>query len=130
MSEVAGNAVSALILQVVAYHHLTVVQANLNKETYDEIRRQWELSEIDINSDMPQKLSYAAIADITGIDKETVRRSVKKLNEQEWVVIDQKTGIHYRPSVANQDKLLTLNEWELANVGRLLKILERCTEFN
>jgi hypothetical protein len=130
MIEVAGNPVSALILQVVAYHHLTVVQASLNKETYDEIRRQWELSDIDINSDMPQKLSYAAITDITGIDKETVRRSVKRLNEQEWVVVDQKTGIHYRPSVANQDKLLMLNEWELANFGRLMKLLERSTELN
>ena len=130
MSEVAGNPVSALILQVVAYHHLTVVQASLNNETYDEIRRQWELSDIDINSDMPQKLTYAAITDITGIDKETVRRSVKRLNEQEWVVIDKKTGIHYRPSVANQGRLITLNEWELVNVGRLMKILERSTELN
>ena len=130
MSEVAGNPVSALILQVVAYHNLTVVQDSLNQENYDEIREQWELGGIDINSDMPRKLSYAAISDITGIDKETVRRSVKRLTEQEWVVVNQKTGIHYRPSAANQDKLLTLNDWELVNVGRLMKILERSTEVN
>ena len=31
MSEVAGNPVSALILQVVAYHHLTLVQVAVKK---------------------------------------------------------------------------------------------------
>ena len=72
---------------------------------------------------MPLKLSYAAISIISGIDKETVRRSVKKLAEQGWVVIDQETGIHYQPSIANQDKLLMFNEWELAQVGRLIALL-------
>ncbi len=120
MSEVAGNPVSALILQVVAYHNLTVVQTNVNNENYKEIREKWLLGNENVDSDMPRKLSYAAISDITGIDKETVRRSVKKLAEQEWVNIDQKTGIHYQPSVSNQDKLLTLNEWELAHLGRLM----------
>ena len=71
----------------------------------------------------PKKLSFAAIADITGIDKETVRRSVKRLEEQRWVVIDQKAGISYNPSKINQDKLVALNEWELTHFGRLLKRL-------
>jgi DNA-binding FadR family transcriptional regulator len=78
---------------------------------------------VDKKTEMPRKLSYAAISDITGIDKETVRRSVKRLAEQEWVVIDQKTGIHYKPSVSNQDKLLMLNEWELTHLGRLIERL-------
>ena len=120
MSEVAGNPVSALILQVVAYHNLTLVQCGLNEINYKAIRERWEGSGKDDKSKIPKKLSYAAISDITGIDKETVRRAVKRLAEQEWVVIDQKTGVHYRPSVSNQDKLLTLNEWELVNLGRLI----------
>ena len=124
MSEVAGNPVSALILQVVAYHNLTVVQSSLNEENYKEIRKQWEAGGEGIKSDMPRKLSYAAISDITGIDKETVRRSVKRMAEQEWIVIDQKTGIHYQPAVSSQDKLLMLNEWELANLGRLIDRLK------
>ena len=118
--EFAGNPVSALILQVVAYHNLTVVQTIAKKENYEGIREQWLLGNENIPSDMPRKLSYAAISDITGLDKETVRRSVKKLAEQDWIVIDQKTGIHYQPSVLNQDKLLMFNEWELTNLGRLL----------
>ena len=120
MSEVAGNPVSALILQVVAYHNLTLVQSDLNEKNYEAIRENWEKSGADIQTKVAQKLSYAAISDITGIDKETVRRSVKRLAEQDWVVIDQKTGIHYQPSVSNQDKLLMLNEWELVNLGRLI----------
>jgi hypothetical protein len=124
MSEVAGNPVSALILQVVAYHNLTLIQSIVNEKSYRVIRKQWEVGDTNIQTKMPQKLSYAAISEITGIDKETVRRSVKRLAEQDWVTIDQKTGIHYQPSVANQDKLLMLNEWELVSLGRLIERLK------
>ena len=124
MSEVAGNPVSALILQVVAYHNLTLVQSDLNEKNYEAIRKQWEAGDTNIQTKIPRKLSYAAISEITGIDKETVRRSVKRLAEQDWVTIDQKTGIHYQPSVANQDKLLMLNEWELVSLGRLIERLQ------
>ena len=124
MSEVAGNPVSALILQVVAYHNLTLVQSDLDEKNYEAIRKQWEAGDTNIQTKMPRKLSYAAISEITGIDKETVRRSVKRLAEQDWVTIDQKTGIHYQPSVANQDKLLMLNEWELVSLGRLIERLQ------
>ena len=124
MSEVAGNHVSALILQVVAYHNLTLIQSIVKEKNYRVIRKQWEAGNTNIQTKMPQKLSYAAISDITGIDKETVRRSVKRLAEQQWVVIDQKTGINYQPSVSNQDKLLMLNEWEIVNLGRLLERLK------
>ena len=124
MSEVAGNPVSALILQVVAYHNLTLVQSDLNEKNYEAIRKQWEAGDTNIQTKMPRKLSYAAISEITGIDKETVRRSVKRLAEQDWVTIDQKTGIHYQASVANQDKLLMLNEWELVSLGRLIERLK------
>jgi hypothetical protein len=124
MSEVAGNPVSALILQVVAYHNLTLVQSGLNEINYSAVREHWERGVNDVKTKIPYKLSYAAISDITGIDKETVRRSVKKLAEQQWIVINQKTGIHYQPSVSNQDKLLMLNEWEIFNLGRLIDRLK------
>jgi len=123
MAELTGSSSSALVLQVVAYHNLTLVQSSLEGETYVEIRGAWELGDQTSFSDLPQKLSFAAIADITGIDKETVRRSVKKLEEQRWVVIDPKTGISYNPSKINQDKLVSLNEWEITHFGRLLKRL-------
>ena len=121
MAELTGSSSSALVLQVVAYHNLTLVQSSLEGKTYSEIRSAWELGDQTLTFGLPQKLSFAAIADITGIDKETVRRSVKKLEEQDWLVIDQKTGISYNPSQINQDKLLHLNEWEIIHFGRLLK---------
>ena len=123
MTEVTGNMSSALILQVVAYHNLTLVQSAVESEAYSEIRSAWELDDITANHDLPQKLSFAAISDMTRIDKETVRRSVRKLAEQGWVIIDQEAGIKYNPTEANQDKLLKLNEWEVTHLGRLLKRL-------
>ena len=121
MAELTGSSSSALVLQVVAYHNLTLVQSSLESKTYSEIRGAWEQGDQTLISDLPQKLSFAAIADITGIDKETVRRCIKKLEEQGWLVIDQKTGISYNPSQINQGKLLNLNEWEIIHFGRLLK---------
>ena len=123
MTELTGNISSALILQVVAYHNLTLVQSAVESEAYSEIRSAWELDDVTANHDLPQKLSFAAISDMTRIDKETVRRSVRKLAEQGWVIIDQEAGIKYNPTEANQDKLLKLNEWEVTHLGRLLKRL-------
>ena len=105
---------------MVAYHNLTVDQSAVESENYAEIREQWEVGNTWKISDLPKKLSYAAISDMTGIDKETVRRPVRKLIEQEWVVFNQKTGIHYYPSIENQIKLVKLNEWEIVHLGRLL----------
>ena len=119
--EFAGNPVNALILQVVAYHNLTLVQASVGNKNYSEIRSKWEKNNIISGGDLPFKLSYASIAELTGIDKETVRRAVKKLAEQCWLEVDQKTGIHYNPTQSNQDKLVMFNEWEIAQLGRLLK---------
>ncbi|MGB2343647.1 MAG: MarR family transcriptional regulator [Candidatus Puniceispirillaceae bacterium] len=123
MCEVAGNPLSALILQVVAYHNLTLVQSAAGDQTYGEIRSAWELNNEPSAQHWPQKLSFAAISDITGVDKETVRRSVKKLEAKGWLSIDQQTGISYNPSQINQDQLLVLNEWEITHLGRLLKRL-------
>ena len=124
MAELTCNSLSALILQVVAYHNLTLVQSTLESKTYSEIRGPWELGDQASISVLPQKLSFAAIADITGIDKETVRRSVKKLEERGWLSVEQKTGISYNPSQINQDKLVSFNEWEVTHLGRLLKRLD------
>ena len=124
MAELTGSSSSALVLQVVAYHNLTLVQSSLESKTYSEIRGAWELGDQASISVLPQKLSFAAIADITGVDKETVRRSIKKLEEQGWVVVEQKTGISYKPSQINQDKLVSFNEWEVTHLGRLLKRLD------
>ena len=127
MCELAGNPLSALILQVVAYHNLTLVQSAVEQKNYGEIRSAWVLNEDISAQHWPQKLSFAAVADITGVDKETVRRSVKKLEVQGWLSINQKMGISYNPSQINQEKLLMLNDWEITHLGRLLKRLNDAT---
>ena len=86
-----------------------------------EIRSKWEKNDLKGASKLPLKLSYASIAELTGIDKETVRRAVQKLAEQGWVDMSHKTGIHYNPTQSNQDKLVIFNEWEVAQLGRLLE---------
>ena len=126
--ELAGSPVSALILQVVAYHNLTLVQATVDGDTYSEIRLQWEKNDLRITSNLPLKLTYASIAELTGIDKETVRRAVKKLAKLGWCKIDHRTGIHYNPIQSNQDKLVIFNEWELAQVGRLTSRLNNAQD--
>ena len=118
--ELAGNPVNALILQVVAYHNLTLVQASVGSNNYNEIRSKWEENDIKGAADLPLKLSYASISELTGLDKETVRRAVKKLAEQRWLQIDKKTGINYNPTQSNQERLVNFNEWELSHLGRLL----------
>ena len=128
--EFSGNPVNALVLQVVAYHNLTLVQASVGSKAYSEIRTKWEKNDIKGAGDLPLKLSYASIAELTGIDKETVRRAVKKLAEQRWLEIDQKTGIHYSPAQSNQERLVMFNEWELAHLGRLLDRLNNFEKVN
>ena len=90
MTEVSGNISSALILQVVAYHNLTLVQSDVESDAYSEIRSAWERADGTTGRELPKKLSFAAISNMTGIDKETTRRAVKKLEEQEWVTVDKK----------------------------------------
>ena len=124
MAEVTGNISSALILQVVAYHNLTLVQSDVESDAYNEIRSAWELANGTAGHDLPKKLSFAAISDMTRIDKETTRRLVKKLEEQGWVTVDQKNGMSNRRWNTSQEKLLWFNESEVTHLGRLLKRLD------
>ncbi len=71
---------------------------------------------------LPYILNYAAIAELTGIDKETTRRAVLKLEKNQWLTVDKKLGITYAPSEKNQKMLLDLNEWELKFLGKLVKL--------
>ncbi len=119
--EFAGYPVNALILQVVAYHNLTLVQASVGSKAYSEIRSKWEKNDMKGASDIALKLSYTSIAEKTGIDKEAVRRALKKLAEQGWLELKQKTGIHYNPKQSKQEQLVIFYEWEIAQLGRLLK---------
>ena len=120
--EIAGSVNGYLILQVVAYHNLSLIKSTASPDTYDEARKAWELSSMDASLDLPYILNYAAISELTGLDKETARRAVLKLGKNGWLTVDKKLGINYSPSDENQRLLLELNEWELGFLGRLIAL--------
>ena len=120
--DVAGSVNGYLVLQVLAYHNLSLINSTVSPDTYDEARKAWELSSMDASLDLPYILNYAAISELTGLDKETARRAVLKLEKNGWLTVDKKLGINYSPSDENQRLLLELNEWELGVLGRLIAL--------
>ena len=120
--EVAGSVNGYLVLQVIAYHNLSLINATTSFDSYEEARNAWELGWSDTSLDLPFILNYAAISELTGLDKETTRRAVLKLEKNGWLTVDKKLGITYSPSDENQALLLELNEWELVFLGRLMAL--------
>ena len=121
--EVAGSVNGYLVLQVIAYHNLSLINATTSMDSYEEARNAWELGWSDTSLDLPFILNYAAIAELTGLDKETTRRAVLKLEKNGWLTVDKKLGITYSPSDENQALLLELNEWELVFLGRMMALM-------
>jgi hypothetical protein len=121
--EVAGSVNGYLVLQVIAYHNLSLINATTSMDSYEEARNAWELGWSDTSLDLPFILNYAAISELTGLDKETTRRAVLKLEKNGWLTVDKKLGITYSPSDENQALLLELNEWELVFLGRLMALM-------
>jgi hypothetical protein len=120
--EVAGSVNGYLVLQVIAYHNLSLINSTTSVESYEQARNAWELGWSDTLLDLPYILNFAAISALTGLDKETARRAVLKLEKNGWVTVDKKLGITYSPSDENQRLLLELNEWELGFLGRLIAL--------
>ena len=120
--EVAGSVNGYLVLQVIAYHNLSLINSTTSVESYEQARNAWELGWSDALLDLPYILNFAAISALTGLDKETARRAVLKLEKNGWVTVDKKLGITYSPSDENQRLLLELNEWELGFLGRLIAL--------
>ena len=120
-----GNANAYLVFQVIAYHSLSsLIDAHKSNE-YETIREAWEKGETSNLSHLPQKLSYASISDITELDKETVRRIVKKFIKDGWVKFSKEKGIYYSANDDNEKKLLSFNEWEINEFGRLFALFNR-----
>ena len=111
-----------IILVVILAIGKAVEKADLTEVSIakGEIRSKWEKNDMQAATNLPYKLLYASIADLTGIDKKTVRRTAKKLTERGWFGVVKKIGIHYNPIKINQNKLVMFNEWELDQFGRLL----------
>jgi len=122
-AKIAGSVNGYLILQIVAYHNLSLITSANSLDSYSQARAVWEADLPKSLLDLPYILNYAAIAELTGLDKETARRVVLKLERDQWLSVDKKLGINYAPSEKNQKRLLELNEWEISYLGKLIELM-------
>ena len=120
-----GSANGYLIFQVIAWHHVliltTAMDSKLRKEAVD-LWYKFSKTGFDTNT----ALSYTLISELTSLSIETVRRQVKKLEQNNWVSYSKKEGVKYNPSEENNEYLAeTFNVKEVQNLGKLLDLIEK-----
>ena len=120
-----GSANGFLIFQVIAWHHILIITAQANSELRDEAVELWfKFSKTGFESNTI--LSYTLISELTSLSIETVRRQVKKLEQNNWVSYSKKKGVRYSPSEENNKYLAdTFNINEIQNFGKLLDFIEK-----
>ena len=102
---VAGSANAYLVLQVVCWHQLLLVSEDVEDTSYDATIEGWiALSNKPVGKG--KKLTYALIAELTGLDKETVRRNVKALVDRGFVTADRKLGVMFSPTEEQNDLIV------------------------
>lgn len=123
--KLAGSANAYLILQVICWHHFLLVSEDLEETSIDATLEGWvALSKRP--GGKGKKLTYALIADLTGLDKETVRRNVKLLSGRGFVTADRKQGVVFSPTDKRNDEIVNvLNSTERRLVLQFAETLER-----
>lgn len=102
---VAGSANAYLVLQVICWHQLLLVSDDLEDPSYDATIEGWTaLSHAPAGKG--KKLTYALIAELTGLDKETVRRNVMALAARGFVTADRKRGVMYAPTEERNNQIV------------------------
>lgn len=125
----AGTANAYLVLQVICWHQLLNVGEGLADASFDSTIEQWRLqSQTEQAHD--KKLTYALISELTGLDKETVRRNVKALETTGWVKTSRTGGICFSASEEMNAQLIELNMVERELVGKFAKILAKNDAIN
>ncbi|PDH60246.1 MAG: hypothetical protein CNE93_01330 [SAR116 cluster bacterium MED-G06] len=121
----AGSANAYLVLQVICWHHLLLVTENQAAGSYEATVDNWFASQTGVTK-TNKKLTYALISDLTGLDKETVRRNVKMLEKAGFASADRKSGVMYTPTPEINDRLVNdLNVKEVGLVKRFASTLAR-----
>ena len=120
-----GSANGYLIFQVIAWHHILILTASMNSELRDEALELWyKFSKTGFESN--SSLSYTLISELTSLSIETVRRQVKKLEQNNWVSYSKKEGVIYSASEENNKYLADIfNVKEIQNFGKLLNVIEK-----
>ena len=91
--QATGSANMYLVLQAVNYHYVRLVfEVNNGDGSYQNIKEGF-LCPDKFAGGVTKKLNYSTISEWTGLDKETVRRTCKKAQAQNWIKINAESGI-------------------------------------
>ena len=120
-----GNANGYLVFQVIAWHHVVILTAKSNSKFRDDAVQLWyKFSKIGFETNTV--LTYTLISELTSLSIETVRRQVKKLEDNNWVSYSKKNGVILNPSKENNDYLTNIfNVKEVQNLGNFLDLLDK-----
>jgi len=123
--KLAGSANAYLVLQVICWHHFLLVSEDVEDQSYNATVDGW-IALSNQPGGKGKKLTYALIAELTGLDKETVRRNVKALAERGWVEADRKLGVVFSPSTELNEQLVNeLNVRERQLVAQFAQTMQR-----
>ena len=118
-----GNANGYLVFQVIAWHHVVILTAKSDSKFRDDAVQLWykySKTGFETNS----ILTYTLISEWTLLSIETVRRQVKKLEDNNWVSYSKKNGVILNPSKENNDYLTnTFNKKVVDNLVDFLDLI-------
>ena len=119
-----GSPNAYLIFQVIAWHHVLILTASTDSKLRDEAVDLW-LKFSKTGFETNTTLTYTLISELTSLSIETIRRQVKKLEQNNWVSYSKKEGVKYNPSEENNKFLAdNFNVKEVEAFGNLLDIIE------
>ena len=123
--KVWGSANGFLVFQAIAWHHVLIITAQVNSKLRNEAVDLWfKFCKTGFESNTT--LSYTLISELTSLSIETVRRQVKKLEQNNWVSYSKKEGVRYSASEENNKYLAdTFNFKEVQNFGKLLDLIDK-----
>jgi hypothetical protein len=118
-----GNANKYFVLQTVAWHNIYILHRNQKNEKYESLRKQWGDKNFDFEGHIPDKLTILTVSQISGLDKETTRRTVNNLVADKWIDYSPSNGIVYSPTESNNQHMIEFNE--IVEIPLFLKLCEK-----
>ena len=105
-----GNANSYFILQTIAWHNIYLILKEEGFRDYDRMKKQWGEKLLEFEQAIPDKLTILAVSQISGIEKETTRRTINNLISDGWITYSRKEGVRYHPKEKNNQQMINFNE--------------------
>ena len=120
-----GSANGFLVFQAIVWHHVLIITAQVDSKLRNEAVDLWfKFSKTGFETNTT--LTYTLITELTSLSIETVRRQVKKLEQNNWGSYSKKEGVKYSASEENNKYLAdTFNVKEIQNFGKLLDVIEK-----